>query len=76
MASKTEHIEFRTSSEIDKDKRWDDICGRYRDLLKLSGQRIAPSRLFVMIATEKNMSSQQVRNIVVNRGLYIPKAKV
>ena len=75
MATPTGKIDFRTQTEIEKDKRWDEICARYEDLRRCSNERIAPSRIFVMIAMEKNISSQQIRNICINRGLYVPKTK-
>lgn len=70
---KDNNIEFRTGAEIEKDKRWDAIASRYKELRKKSNNRISPSRIFVMIATERNISPQQIRNIVINRGLYTPK---
>lgn len=68
-----EKIDFRTKTQIETDERWKKVCDRYT-FLHQENPEVKPYRLFVVIAGETSYTVQQIRNIVINKGIYVPKS--
>ncbi len=71
-AAGTEDI--RTDHERRRDEQWAAVRDRYK-ALRRANPSAKPSRLFAVIAREKEMTLHGVRHICIRGGLYTPTPK-
>lgn len=64
-----------TEAEEQRKKIHNHICTRYL-ALKNQYPDASDNRIFLTIASECKCTSQNVRNVLVNNGLYIPKNRL